>query len=175
MRLVLLALLVVVSCKKSEPATSAEQAAAPAAPSGSAAPPPPTEPAPAPTPPPPPAPPPPATSPHEAAIEAAIAIFNAVAPITEKYRDGGEQCLKGVAEVDKVLDGMKPQVAAIQAVIKTPETAKAFFEAYLKQDESPLHEAKSKALGPAIHCEALHDRIQATFGLTSPTPAKKKK
>lgn len=175
MRFVLLALLVVVSCKKSEPAKSADPAAAPAAPAGSAAAAEPPAAAPAPEPAPPPSPP-AEKSPNEAAIEATIAIFKAVTPITEKYRDGGDDCVKkGLPELEKVLDGMKAEIAVVEVVTKNPDNAKPYYEAFFKGDESPLSEAKSAALGPAIHCAKVHDRILEAFGIKLAAEPKKKK
>jgi hypothetical protein len=171
---VLLLPILLVACKKSEPTKSADPAPTPSATaSGGSAP---AAPEPAPAEPPAPPPPPPAAkkTPLQGAVDAAIEIFNAVAPVTKKYGDDGEACVKGVAEVDQVLAGMEMQVGLVQAVVKDPDAAKAFYDAYFKQDESPLHEAKSAALGPALHCPALHDRIEETFGIKQ-APAKKKK
>ena len=163
-------LLLLAACKKSEPAKSADPAPAPTATASGAPPTAAAEPAPAPLP----APPPPAAKdPHDAAVEAAIDVLNAIAPITDKHREDGKDCAtKGIPEVDTVLETKQAQLAAIHEILETKETASRFFATFIKQDESPLAEARSAALGPTLHCPELADHINVKLGLATPKPAK---
>jgi hypothetical protein len=170
MRHLVLAVLLITACKKSDPAKS-EPAKSPEAVKAAEPAPAPAAPAPAPTPAPPPAP----KDPTDAALEAATAVFNAVAPITKEWGDEGSSCAKGIPEIDKVLDGMKMQVAIVQEAKKMPEVAKQFYAKYFSQGDSPFHDAKSAALGAALHCPALVSRIEVAMGIPQPVDPKAKK
>jgi len=104
-----------------------------------------------------PAPPPVVENTHEDAFAAGIKIFTTLAPIVKEHRD---DCQPALAAVEKALAGLTAELHTLDAALADQELAMRFGRARVN-DTTALGRAWAEAAGPAIHCGAVAERLDA--------------